>query len=488
MSVRKSLFWSYGGQAVIFVVTFGSSVAVARVLGPREMGIFAIAMAINGVLALLSAFGVAPYLVRHHDPDADTIAAVFTVNALLNVLVSLALVVVVSVGPWFELDAKVRHVLMLLAVVPLISIFDFLPSTFLARAMNFRALSLINIGRSIVTSVTVVGCALAGFGALSPAIGIVVAGLYSVAVFNVVGRRHASVRLGLHGWRDITRFGFQMMSIGGVSSIAQRLSEIVLGHVLGLSALGIYGRASGLASQVWDNVYGLATRVIFAQMAEEHRNTGNIARTFLGGLAMLTALIWPLLMGLATLSGPLIRLLYGERWLDAATPLAILMIAHLIALGFGMNWELCVLTKRTGWQARIESVRAVVGLGAFSAGAFFGLAAAAAGRVVESLTGLVLYGPHMRQMAGTRDGEIAAVYRQSTLLTVAAVAPSVAVMASHGWSPATPLWAVGGAVALGIALWGLTLRGLRHPLAGEIVHLVSRVSARFRPAGRDATG
>lgn len=52
MSVRRSLAWSYGGQVFTFLVTFASSVVVARLLGPREMGVFAIAMATYGFLSI----------------------------------------------------------------------------------------------------------------------------------------------------------------------------------------------------------------------------------------------------------------------------------------------------------------------------------------------------------------------------------------------------------------------------------------------------
>jgi O-antigen/teichoic acid export membrane protein len=480
MSVRRSLIWSYGAQAVIFVSTFGSSVIVARILGPYEMGIFAIAMAIGGVLSILSAFGVGPYLVRHTELDRATISAIFTVNAILSLVVALAILIAAVAVPLFGVNGNVRNVLILLALLPVIGIFEFLPLSFLQREMDFRVISLIGMCRAIINSAAVVGFALTGFGALSPALAMVSAAIFSMCTFNVVGHRHASFRVGLTNWREIAKFGFQMMSVGGIATVAQRLSEISLGRILGLSALGIYGRAAGLSNQIWDNVYGLATRVIFSQMAEEMRQSETVARTFLGGLAILTALIWPLLMGIAALSGPMIYLLYGERWLAAAAPLSVLMCAHLIALGFGMNWELCVLTKRTGWQAKIEALRAAAGLSSFVIGAFFGLVTAALGRVVDALVGLVSYGPKMREMAGTTKGQISRVYKQSTALTVLAVGPAAGVMQWNDWSYRAPLLSIGIAIVLGITLWLAALCLFAHPLWGEIKRVVARLTMQTR--------
>ena len=62
-SVRRSLAWSYAANAFAFVVTFGGSVIMARLLTPRELGVFAVATAVIGVLTILTAFGVFPIAV-----------------------------------------------------------------------------------------------------------------------------------------------------------------------------------------------------------------------------------------------------------------------------------------------------------------------------------------------------------------------------------------------------------------------------------------
>jgi O-antigen/teichoic acid export membrane protein len=187
---------------------------------------------------------------------------------------------------------------------------------------------------------------------------------------------------------------------------------------------------------------------------------------------MMTALIWPLTLGIAVLSGPLIHTLYGDAWIAAAAPLSVLMLAQAVGLAFGMNWELCVLRNRTGWQARNEAIRAVTGLAAFTLGCSFSLVGAAYGRVVESLTGLALYGPSMRDMAGTSPGEISQVYRESALMTVAAIGPSLVVMIAHDWSPRISGTWIGFAVVLGMTLWLAMLRQLDHPLLDEMFRAV----------------
>ena len=473
MSVRKSLAWSYGAQAFIFIQTFAVSVIVARILGPYEMGIFAVGMSIAGALSILSSFGVGPYLVRHESPDAGVKATVFTVNGVLNVLVAAVIAGVALLGSRFGINPGVRQVLLLLAIGPLIGIFDFLPGTFMQREMNFRMISMIAMGKAVVSSLVLLSLALAGFGYLSPPLAMLGSTLFSTLVTIAVARQHFSVRIATTGWQDLTKFGMQMMSIGGLAALVQRLSELVLSRLQGIASLGIYSRASSLSNQIWDNVYGLSTRVIFSQMAKEMRETGTVHTTFLSGLSMITGLVWPIIIGIAILSQPIIHVLYGEKWSGAAAPLAMLMVSYFVLLCFGMNWELCVLRKQTGWQARMEAMRAVVGLVAFSTGAWFSIVGAALGRVVEALFALCLFGPRMRELAGTEPGQILGVYRRSAALTAAAVLPSFVLMVAEGWSPTTSWLRIAPAIVLGIVAWLATLHRLKHPLLAEILRVLA---------------
>jgi O-antigen/teichoic acid export membrane protein len=51
-------------QASSFVLQFASSVVLARLLTPREMGVFAVALAIVGALSIIQAFGLQSMIVR----------------------------------------------------------------------------------------------------------------------------------------------------------------------------------------------------------------------------------------------------------------------------------------------------------------------------------------------------------------------------------------------------------------------------------------
>ena len=399
-----------------------------------------------------------------------------------------AVILTASAVERFQFDnIPVAQVLAPLAFSPLIGIPKFRPAIMLQREMNFRVLALINLAEGLVAMAGVIGLALQGFAYMSLAYSNLIAAVFGAACVNLVAGRHAGFRFSLSEARAMATFGLNIMSINGVNTLAARLSEIVLGNMLGLAALGLYSRATNVSSQIFDNIYGGITRVLFVQLSTDFRERGVLRDVFLRGFEMITALIWPLLIGLAVLSRPVIYILYGERWLGAAQPLSLLLVAQFVVICYGMNWELFVLRDETAKQARFEAIRAVAGVATFTIGCLFSISAAAVGRIAEALLGLVLYQPHMARMAETLPGELKRAYLTGGALTVAAVLPSFVLMLAEGWSHTTPPALIAGAVLLGVIMWLVLLTRLKHPLAAEVQSVGRKLVVKLRGAAERAS-
>lgn len=471
MSVRRALAWSVSGQIGSTLALFVGTLVVVRLITPAEMGVFAVGFAAAGLINVLAAVGTNAYIIREAELDAARLDTAFTINAGLYAVLAAFMFLASYPAGLFVSEPGAGTVLRVLAVRPLLLIFEFRPSAMLQREMQFRPIAIILMLSSLVNVTTTVALAIGGYSYLSLAVGFVAASVVSAGCYNIVGRKHVRLRLSLSHWRPLTAFGLRMLTISGIAASVQRACELIMGRLLGLAALGIFTRAT----QIWDllyfNVYGAATRVLFSKLSKDYRETGAIDRTYIRGLEMITAVAWPAAIGIAVLARPIIYILYGEQWLAAATPLSLLMIALFVAIGFGMNWELFVLKNETARQTRLELVRASFSLAAFTIGCLFSPAAAAAGRIADCVVGFGLYHRHINRLAGIESRDTLRVLGASLLLTCAAILPSVLVMAATGWSAQTPPLLLAGAVGSGIILWLALVAILRHPLLGELRQL-----------------
>ena len=483
-SVRRNLAWMTASQGTLFVIQFITGLIIARLLTPFDMGIFSVGVAVVGLLSLVRGLGLSNFLVRAPAGDVALIQGVFTVNAAISLLVS-ALICLLSLAGAALLDEPgVRNVLLVLALSPLTVIFELVPAAGLEREGNFRAISAINVTRSLVGTAVTLLCAFLGQRYMSLAYGQVAGALGGACLTNWVGRRHVHLRASLHAWREIATFGLQALTISGVHALSGRLSELILARFLGLDALGIYSRAASLNGMLLENLHIVIVRIVFADFAQQKRTGGSLRHSYMRIIQMVTAMLWPMFVGIAVIAGPLIAVLYGEKWIAAAVPLSLLSIAAAVGLSIIMTWEVFVVCNETGRQARFEFVRAGVGLALFGAGAMAGLAWAALGRVAEAGFSIALYRPHLERMTDTTARDFVGIYAGSLALTAAAVAPAASVMAYHGWSPATPLLPLLGGVATGVLGWAALLLATGHPLAMEARRLLATTLGAWR--GRSA--
>ncbi len=481
MSLRRNLGWMTLSQGGLAIIQFAGAVVLSRLLTPYEMGVYAIATAMVSVLGVVQTFGLAGFLVREQDPHPDLVASVFTINTLLAFLLSAAVTALSLFGGWILHEPGVQRVMLVLAPLPLLAALEFLPMTSLERQGRFKGIALVSLARTFATTALTVGLACLGFSYMSLAYGNLAGGAVTCCSYNVIGHRHANLRLGLKEWRRITRYGLQMLTISGVNTFASRAAEALLGKILGLSALGLYSRAAGLNGLLWDNIHLVIGRVVFVDLASLRRQGVSLRGPYLRIVEIVTALLWPAFAGMAILSGPLILTVYGARWVGAAAPLSMLSVAAIILVAITMTWEIFVVCGETDRQARFEALRAGVGLTAFVCGCFIGLTGAAGARIVEAVFSFGLYRPHLERMTATTGRDLLPIYTRSALLTAAAVSPSFGVMVSYRWSASTPLPHLLAAVALGCIAWLLTLRRFdRHPLQCEVRSLASKLRSHER--------
>lgn len=475
MSVRRSLIWSLSGQFYSMLMLFGGTVVIARILTPAEMGVYAVGFAVAGVFNIFATVGINSYVIREPDLDADKLQTAFGINVLLYLALGAGLVALSWPVAKFLGDEGIGTVLRLLAIRPLFLILEFRPSAMLQREMRFGSIAPVQAFATTINVGVMLAAAYLGWSYLSLAFGVLAGAVAGAAAYNIVGREHVNWHLGFVHWRPLLQFSLRILSISGLALMAQRLSEIVLARILGLAALGTFTRAT----QIWDllyfNLYAAASRVLFAQLAEEYRRSGHVGTIYLRGLDIITAIMWPAAMGVAVLAGPIIFLLFGEDYMGAAGPLALLMIGMVFATAFSMNWEMFVIHDETARQTKLESVRAVVMLAAFTAGCYFGLEGAAGGRIAECAVGAALYLPSLARLSGTSARQYATIFGRSAVLALMAVIPAISIMSFAGWSYQISWILLACCVVFGVIFWSVGIVLFRHLIVDEFRHALQSV-------------
>lgn len=317
--IGRGLAWSSVNSLILRMGSFVVGIVLARLLAPEQFGVFAVALTVQTVLMTLADLGMSTDLIRSEDPRAK---APTVATLALSTGAFLALGTALSAQALADLlgSPEAGPVIAVMSVSLFLAGAGVVP--FAALQRSFAQKKLFGIGAAdfaVSTSVTII-LILLGWGVMALAVGRIVAQVVVLILqFALSGEKF---RLGFN--RElapaILAFGIPVAGANMLSWALLNVDSIVISRFAGAVALGFYYLAFNVSN--WPmSAIGQVVRSVsvpaFAQLRS--RETGRSFSLVLGP-------VWAvgLLAGLmiAVLARPLISILYGERWAEAATVLA----------------------------------------------------------------------------------------------------------------------------------------------------------------------
>ena len=466
--VRRALAMATGEQYFRLAISFASIAAVSRLLTPTEIGVSVIGTGIMAIALGLREFATSDFLIQRREVERDDVRASFTVLLLLTALVTAAMFVLAPSFAAFYGEEGLGQFLRISAIAGLIEALSLPIRGLLRRDMAFGALALINSASAAVTAVAAILLALAGFSYMSFAWAVIAAAV-TTTVLSFYFRPDLSMfRPVFRSWGNVLIFGGYNGASYLINRIYVAMPQLVLGHMLPHSAVGLYNRAC-VVSDIPDKVVLTSVfNIAFPALAAEVRKGGSLKESYLRALGYITVFYWPALVLLVPLAYPVVRLLLGQQWLSVVPLLQVLAVAGLawfpviltspVLLAIGANRDR-VMADFVG-----RSVSAVV----LCSAAYFGIMAMAASKLVTLPFQMVVSLRFVRRHIAFGWTEVWGALWKSAVATVAsAVGPAgVVALSDSGFDLSISATAV--AVILAMTGWLAGVVVTQHPVLLEI--------------------
>lgn len=473
-TVRASVWLTVADSYVGVVLQVASTVIIARILTPKEIGVFAIAAVFSALASMFRDFGVGEYFIQERELENDKIASALALNVCASWLMAALMFFSAPVVAHYYGYGAVREVMQVQAIGFVLVPFGAVTMAWFRRELNIGPVLICNVVGNVTAFIVSVVLALAGWGTLALAWSTVAA--IAVTVALSIGFRPPGFPRWPR-WRGVMavfNFGKFVSLMYFVSQFARGLPEMIIGRVLGAAEVAMFSRGNGLA----EIVNRLVTRSVFAicmpYLAKSDREAGNLARAYVRGVSYLTAVGWPLLAFLGVAAFAAIRIVYGPQW-DEAVPVAqVLCLACALELVHCLSREALVTRGLVREANNLQVMLALLLAAGLLAGVPFGLIGAAWGVAAHSALGLVLSHWYLSRHIGLGALALIAGCAPSVALTILTVAPAALWASSHGLGQDSYIvFGLGGGFATAVA-WLVALHVLRHPLVGELEHVMRR--------------
>jgi PST family polysaccharide transporter len=312
--ISRAAFWSYAGTFLDRAVRFATFVTIARAVGPAQFGIVTISLLTVEALQALLDSGLATALLQRKavaEAELDTAFFVMLASAFL------AAGLLLAGGPMLAAALHVPEagrMLQALAAVPVINALGAVHGVLITRDLGFRALAGRTAAASLLASAVAILLALAGFGAWAlVARTILLCAVGTVAVW-VIRPWRPSFRFDLAFLKTVAPMSLRLWGSALTGQVNGRGLDLYAATVLGAAPLGALRIAGQIVLLLVELTVGPLTAAGFVLMSRDQHDEAKRQTTFATLAALAAAAIFPCFFGLLVCAGPLLSLLFGDKW------------------------------------------------------------------------------------------------------------------------------------------------------------------------------
>lgn len=368
--VRNALAWRWGSQVLAQFVTWGSTIAVVRLLSPADYGLFAMSQVVVTALAFLNGYSFATSLIQAREVDSRRIGQVFGLLLLFAFGLAGAQILIAPLAANYYQQPEVAHILRVQAVLFLTTPFIALPTALLQRRLEFRSQAYASTAGAVISALTAFLLAWYGFG-IWALVWAPISGFVSRAVgLTIAARLLVKPIFNFRGAREIISFG-GALTLCQMFWIIQSQSDIfIAGRAFPPHELGLYSEALFLTLIITGRFLPPINDVAFPAYATLYQQGRSIAPHFLRTMRTVALVTCPLYVGLALTAEPAVVTLFGPKWVDMAPIAAGLSLAM---PAMALQIVCSPATNATG-NARIYVITSAAGAVIMPAAFLYGIA------------------------------------------------------------------------------------------------------------------
>lgn len=319
--VRQAVIYSFASRYVLQLISLVTTMLVARLLTPAEIGTFAIASAIVMVISEFRLLGAGSYLVREKEIPVTKIRSALGLTFLISWGAGFSIFISAPYIADFYKLPEVSILFRILSISFLIGPFISIPSALLQREYDFKTLFRIALLSNIVGFIATIGLILAQFSFYALALGQIIRVVTEFLLVLWFCRRNMVWMPSFSGLKPIASFGIFTSLAGLFRKAHVTVPDMVIGRMGNNIQVAMYSRGLGLVDFISQTLMASVNSVALPYLSEAKRSGKDIASAYTQASVLLGGIVCPVLAVAGVASVPTIRLFFGDQW-DEAAPLA----------------------------------------------------------------------------------------------------------------------------------------------------------------------
>lgn len=381
----SGVMWSAIERFSLQGVQFVMQLVMARLLLPSDYGMIAMLTIFLQIAQAFIDSGFTNVLIQKKDRTEVDYSTVFYFNIIIALLFYCILFVSAPLIAKFYNMPDLILVMRVMALSLIILSFSAVHKTKLTIEINFKIQSKITLIAAGISGIIGVGIAYLGYGVWALVYQSILNAMLTTILFNCFYRWKPLKTFSMKSFKRLFSFGSKLLVSGLIHTVYYNLYGIVIGKRFSAAELGYYTRAEQFAILPSYNLSAIITRVTFPILSSIQDDNERLASTYRKYIRLSSYLIFPLMVGLASLANPLVDLFLTEKWNGTVALLQILCFDWMFDHLSGINLNLLYVKGRSDLALRLEIIKKIIAITILLASIPLGIIGMCLGRVLYSL-------------------------------------------------------------------------------------------------------
>lgn len=313
----RGILWTYASYYSGKLLIFISTIILARLLTQEDFGVAGYALVVISSLDAMNDMGVGPALI-YHRKDQDAVDTAFWLGIGVSFTLFLATFFGAPlIGEFFN-DPRAVPVTRALSFTFPLSALGHIHDVLLRKELSFGKKFIPDTVKAFGKGLITVVLALFGMGSWSLIFGQLAGEVLAVIALWYVMPWRPSFNFVKNMAKTLLGYGVNIVAVNTMSILLNNASYLLVGRYMGAAALGLYTLAYRIPEILIIQFCSLISRVIFPYYANMQDDSDGLKRGYIASTQYIMLVTMPLGVGMALVARPLIDIVFGEKWVDAA--------------------------------------------------------------------------------------------------------------------------------------------------------------------------
>lgn len=386
VKIFSNMIWRFAERCSSQGVSFIVSIILARLLEPEHYGSIALVTVLTTFLRVFVDSGFGSALIQKKGADNTDFSTVFFFNMGICSALYIGLFFCAPYIASFYNNVELTPVIRVMGLTLIISGVTNIQVSYVSKNLIFKNFFISTLLGTISSAVIGIVLAYLGYGIWALVAQHISSSAINMIVLWFTVKWRPSFTFSISRFKSLFSFGWKILVSQLLETAYNDIRQLIIGKMYSSSDLSFYNKGKQLPYMIISNINTSISSVLLPSMSREQDQKSHVKAMMRRSIKTSVFILAPFLVGLFSVSKPLISVLYTDKWISCVPYLRVFCLTYILYPVHTSNLSAIKAMGRSDLFLRLEIIKKIVGLILLASTVSFGPLVMAYSLLISTIT------------------------------------------------------------------------------------------------------